>query len=277
MTQPLPTSKRPKAKLKLINRATTRSNRSTNGSNSKKRTTSKRTKPKGKALERKPLEAGEETQAALRRLEKRVEDNHEDKEPGWIEAALRKTPLITEIIKYNLGGRAGALRAMRFSSNPNIQEFLEVYDDIPEREIRRLSWEAIVIAAGLDATAFLGATLLAVQAVSANQSRMIMVSNHPDIVQKRVEYAKLAGGHRDRDAIDVALGALPQPKGGNTFIINPLQQSGDEDEEDGEEGEKGGAAVPVEDDGREEDLDHLFPDLKQTQLKVQPVLQLTSG
>lgn len=273
MMHSLRTSKAPSQKLKLTNKGKTPKRTSKTGSNSKKRATSKaRTKAKDQAPKA-PLVAGGETQAALRRLEKRVEDDNEGKERGWIAEALRKTPDITEIIKYNLGGRAGALRAMRFSNNPNIQEFLAVYDEIPEREIKRLSWEAIVIAAGLDATAFLGATLLAVQAVSANQSRLIMVSNHPDIVQKRVEYAKLPGGHRDRDAIDVALGALPQPKGGNTFIINPLQQN--DDEEDGDEA--GGAAVPELDDKREDDLEHLFPDLKQTQLKVQPVLQLTAG
>lgn len=272
------TSQPAKTRLKLISKGKTRSNRSTAGSSSKKRATSKRSRTKS-PTSKTPLSAGEETQAALRRLEKRVEDNHDGKEPGWIAEALRKTPDISEIIKYNLGGKTGALRAMRFSNNPNIQEFLEVYDDMPEREHDRLSWEAIVIAAGLDATAFLGAAMLAIQAVSANQSRLIMVSNHPDIVQKRVEYARLAGGHRDRDAIDVALGALPQPKGGNTFIINPLQQGGDEDEEEEEAPlqANGGAAVPELDDKREEDLDHIFPDLKSTQLKIQPLLQLTQG
>lgn len=268
------TSLREKTKSKPASRVTTAKATSKTGSSSKSQATSKRTKKQSPPKKSDALVAGQETDAALHRLEQRVADKHPGKEPGWIAEALRKTPDITEVIKYNLGGRAGALRAMRFSPNPNIQQFLAIWDALPDREHGRFSWEAVVIAAGLDATAFLGAAMLAIQAVSANQSRLLMVSNHPAIVAKRVEYAMLAGGHRDRDSIDMALGALPQMKGGgNTFIINPLQQS----EEPQEKEKAGGAAVPVEDDKRESDLDHLFPSLKEAQLKVQPVLQLTNG
>ena len=67
----------------------------------------------------------------------------------------------------------------------------------------------------------LGAIRLAVQNHCLNRSRIIAISNHPDITNARVKYAKMAGGEKDRTAMDIYNGFL-QPSRGQT--VNVTQQ-----------------------------------------------------
>lgn len=173
---------------------------------------------------------------------------------GVDEAALRAAPDITSLLKQTVGGLKAALAAMRFSRDESVVEFLEKYDGVPDRDRKALSWEAIALAAEVEPALLLGSAILAIQAHSANAVKIIALSNHPEITRKRVEFGKLAGGVRDRDALDTALGFLPQAKG-STFIINPgakVEPKGDAEEE-------------------EDDLDHLFPSLSETQEKLLPL------
>ena len=158
------------------------------------------------------------------------------------------------ILTGTFNDRAG--EELRFSQEPQVLAFLEKHDAIPDRDRRAVTWEAIALAAEVDPATLLGAAILAIQSHSANAVKIIALSNHPEMTRKRVEFGKLACGVRDRDALDTALGFLPQTKG-STFIINPgggKPTKGDDDEPEGED-----------------DIDHLFPSLSETQEKLLPL------
>jgi hypothetical protein len=175
---------------------------------------------------------------------------------------LRTAPDLSSMFKQAHGGLTGTLKAMRSSESPSVRAFLQKYDAIPVRDRKSLSWEAIGLAAEIDFDALTGGIVLALQARSVTEVKIIALSHHPEVMRKRIEYAKLAGGVRDRDAIDTGLRFLPTNKG-NTFIFNPAGGTKDDDGDDEQ-------PEPVI-DARESDLDHLFPDLKRTQEALVPV------
>ncbi len=117
-----------------------------------------------------------------------------------------------------VGGLSTALDAMRFSTDDSeIRSFLKMYDKIPIGDREHLSWEAIALAARVNPKHLLGSIQLAVQSYCWNKSRFLAISNHPELMEKRIEYAKMVGGHKDRDAVDMAIGWLQGPKG-PTFV-----------------------------------------------------------
>lgn len=186
-----------------------------------------------------------------------------------LQAAPRITPLLRNTIK---GGLKTALDAMRFSSDdPEIAAFLSKYDAVPVGDRAKLPWEAIALSAKINPKYLLGAIQLAVQTHCWNRSRFIAISNHPDVMEKRVEYAKLTGGEKDRTALDIMNGALASPKG-PTFIGKQVAVFGggkgaakDDDEEDGK-------VIEVQ---RESDdpFESLFPSPSEIQDKLVPIRQ----
>jgi hypothetical protein len=117
----------------------------------------------------------------------------------------------------------------------------------------------------------LGAIQLAVQTHCWNRSRFIAVSNHPDVTKSRVKYAKMAGGEKDRTALDIALGIMQSPKG-PTFIgtqqVAVFRGGGQgkaKDEDDG----KTVDAEYTSNDG----FDDLFPSPNDVQEKLVPIRQ----
>ena len=155
--------------------------------------------PVPKALESRTLQA-------LKRLKVK---------PESLIAAPPLTPMLKTTVK---GGLKAALDAMRFATDDTeIKAFLKVYDKVPIGDRECLSWEAMSIAAKVNIKHLLGAIQLAVQTHCWNRSRFIAVSNHPDVTKSRVKYAKMAGGEKDRTALDIALGIMQSPKG-PTFI-----------------------------------------------------------
>lgn len=190
---------------------------------------------------------------------------------GVTEDQVLKAGNISALLKAGKGGLTGALGAMRLSPDLSIISFLERYDSIPVRDRDSLSWEAIAIAAKVDLAHLLGSVIMAIQAHSNNAVKIIALSNHPDITQKRVEFAQLPGGVQDRTAIDTALRFLPTAKG-STIVFNQSNPKPDPDE--------GGSApqtIQPADDGRGEDLDHLFPALAKTQATLIPTRILEAG
>lgn len=173
------------------------------------------------------------------------------------ELALSTAADVTGLLKSAKGGLKAVLKAMRFSKDINVIAFLEKYDEIPDRDRESIPWEAIAIAAHVDATYLLGGAILAIQNHSANAVKIIALSNHPALIQKRVEFGQLPGGTRDRDALDQSMGFLPTAKGA-TFIINPVKPP------------EAKEAPEDPDDGREGDLNHLFPSLSSTQDTLVP-------
>jgi hypothetical protein len=138
---------------------------------------------------------------------------------GVKQGDVEKAPPITPLLKATVkGGLKVAMTAMRFGQDDEvIADFLSKYDSVPVGDRDHLSWEAIGLAAGIDLKHFYGSVSLAIAQYCANKSRMIVVTNHPMVTKMRVKYAKLAGGEKDRTALDIMAGAQSGPKG-PTFI-----------------------------------------------------------
>jgi len=206
--------------------------------------------PKIQALESRTLKA-------LRRIKVKPE-------------ALQGVPQITSMLKTSVkGGLTTALDAMRFaSSDPEIAAFLKTYDKIPIGDRQRLPWEAITIASKVNPVYLLGAIQLAVHTYCLNKSRFMAISNHPDIMQKRIKWAKMGGGEKDRTVLDIMVGALPSPKG-PTFVgkqVAVYNAPGSQAKDD--EG-KLLATTSDSSDG----FDDLFPDPNKVQEALVPIRQ----
>lgn len=66
------------------------------------------------------------------------------------------------------------------------------------------------------------------------KSVLLAMAEHPNVLKKRIEFAKEKSGTRDRDALDTAVGFLPSPKGTSINIFGgggaqPEKQEGEED------------------------------------------------
>lgn len=182
--------------------------------------------------------------------------------PEQLAAAPRLTAMLKEDAK---GGLKTVLSSMRFTpEDPDIGSFLEKYDSLPVGDRDNLPWEAIALAAGVNVRHLYGAIGISLREYSAHRVRTIITTNHPAIMKARVQYGLLAGGEKDRTAIDIISGALPSPKG-PTFIGKAIFGAG--------QGESGKAS---EDEAPEEfgtytdtgDYDNLFPNSELMQEKL---------
>lgn len=173
---------------------------------------------------------------------------------------LEQAPPLSQLLHEAAGGLQTVLLALRFSVDPQVKLFLEKYDSLSLHDQRVLTWEAVALAAGVAPPYLLGAALFALQQHSANRVKILALSSHPEVMQRRIQYALRPNGEKDRSAIQTALGFLPSHKG-STFIINPLQElpkPGEDEDEDDEE-------------GRSDQLARIFPELTVTQEKLLPV------
>jgi hypothetical protein len=189
------------------------------------------------------------------------------------EEALAAAPAITPLLEQADGGLKQVMAAMRFAPDDVITAFLRKYDTLPVGDRERLPIEAIALAAGVDTNHLLGSIMLALQAQSVNMVKIIAMSAHPAITKARVKYGQMAGGDKDRAALDTAMGFLPSPKA-PTFIgkaifgsgRNSMQRHddlpGDEDEE-----------PPIAAVESNPDLDKLFPPANLMQEKLTAIRQ----
>lgn len=127
------------------------------------------------------------------------------KQLGVSEVQVTRAPEITSLLKNRRRSLKPALRAMYMSGDPVVQCFLAKRSSLGTWARANLCWEAIAVSAGLDLEHLLGATMLALREFE----KTIAASHCLDLLEKRIEYAKLPGGWRDRDAIDRLLGLLP--------------------------------------------------------------------
>ena len=133
-------------------------------------------------------------------------------------AALRKlgvsadqvasAPQITPLLRDNQGTLKAALQAMRFSEDPTVECFLAKRASLGVWARENTCIEAIALGAGVDLLHLLGAAFLAQREQTTTVGRFSVMCQYPDVVKKQIEYAKLPGGWRDRDAIDRLLGLL---------------------------------------------------------------------
>ena len=149
------------------------------------------------------------------------------------------------------------------------QTFLEKYDSIPERDRECLTIEVIALAAGVDPRALLGEILLAAREYSVVKFKLMVTEAHPEILEKRIEYAKLVGGYRDRDAIDTILGALPRSK---TTFIDKYYAASELPEEEATDEKETPPSQPTE-PVMVEDENFVFPECEVMQDEIQPIRQ----
>jgi hypothetical protein len=121
---------------------------------------------------------------------------------------LAKAQQITPFLKDIRGGLKAVLEAMRFSQDPVVQCFLAKRDSLGVWARENICWEAISLAADIDPAQLLGAALLAWREHTMTRGKFIAIAHDPEVMKKRIEYAKLPGGWRDRDALDKLLGLL---------------------------------------------------------------------
>ena len=152
---------------------------------------------------------------------------------------LAKSAQITPILDSALGKWRKAIDLLRFSADENAKQFLEIYDQPPKVDRDRVPIEAICIKAEVNPAAILGATLMAARQVSAQESALIAITEHPQVVKDTITFAGLAGGSKDRKMIHQAVGFLPTSKGVSMNVNlsggNPQfggAESGGDDDED---------------------------------------------
>ena len=148
--------------------------------------------------------------------------------------------------------------------------FLAKWDSIPERDRESLTIEVIALAAGVEPRALLGEILLAAREYSVVKFKLLALDSHPQILEKRIEYAQLVGGYRDRDAIDTILGALPRSK---TTFIDKFYAGSETSDHDLPEEDAEPAKNLQETAEMVEDENFVFPDCEMMQEKIQPIRQ----
>lgn len=161
-------------------------------------------------------------------------------------------PKLTAILDEAKGGLESVLDAMRFSNAPSVVQWLKVYDAAEAWERRHMPWEGWALAAHVEPERLLADIMIALREASVSAVKILAITNHPDVMKARIKGAKRPEGYRDRNALDIMLGALPQPKG-PTFIGKFYQASGQAAEE------------PSGVDPADVDMNDLFPSLGQTQ------------
>jgi len=115
---------------------------------------------------------------------------------------LASAPQITPLLKDIRGGLKAVLGAMRSSQDPVVECFLAKHDSLGVWARENTCWEAIALAAGIDPAHLLGVALLAWREHTVTIGEFIAISHAPELMRKRIEYAMLPDGWRDRDALD---------------------------------------------------------------------------
>ena len=95
-------------------------------------------------------------------------------------------------------------------------------------------------------------------------------SNHPKVMQKRVEYALIAGGEKDRTALDIMVGSQQSAKG-PTFIGKAIFGGGESSKKDDEDDDESDSQPALK--TKDEQIDALFPSLMSVQEKLVPIRQ----
>jgi hypothetical protein len=180
---------------------------------------------------------------------------------------IGKLPPINKILAESRGGRSTAIEAMRFSDGTLSAQFLEKWDSLSDHDQERLTIEVVAAAANIEPKHLLGEIMLAMREYSVNKVKILAVSSHPDVMEKRIEFAMLSGGTRDRDALDTILGALP--KKSTTFIDKFFAVEKTEEEDDEEEV----VPAPVAQQEFVSDENFVFPDCETMQERLSPIRQ----
>lgn len=115
--------------------------------------------------------------------------------------------------------RKAVIDAMRFSTEPSVAAFLQVFDATPVCDRKQIPFEAVALKAAVNIPELLGAIVLCFRSYQAQKVAILAMAGHPDVTRKTIDNAKLPGGEADRRLLHTALGFLPTPKGAS-FNLN---------------------------------------------------------
>jgi len=161
--------------------------------------------------------------AALRRL-------------GVEKSDLDRSPKITEMLKRACGSVEKAIEILRFSDDKSAAAVVEVWDDANQGDRKILPMEAFCLKADVPPPMIFGLVLISMKTLSAQESALTTMIEHPEVVRKTIAYAKdLPGATKDREMIHQAVGYLPTSKGismaVNLMGTNAQLAEGDDDDE----------------------------------------------
>lgn len=114
---------------------------------------------------------------------------------GVSENQIANAPQITPLLKDKRRSLKPVLMAMYLSQDSVVQCFLAKRASLDVWSRENTPWEAIGLAAGIDLEHLLGAAILAVR----EYGKFIATDYYPEVIKKRIEFAMLPGGWRDRD------------------------------------------------------------------------------
>jgi hypothetical protein len=129
-------------------------------------------------------------------------------------------PLITPMLKAVDGGVGHVLTALRSHDDDDARSFCELYDSLTASDKCSLSIEQIAFASGLGSLRLAEIAQTALFLYGQMQTKMILSSGIPAIVQKSMKVAKTTKGLADREWMLKAGGVLPMPKGAQIAIQN---------------------------------------------------------
>jgi hypothetical protein len=118
---------------------------------------------------------------------------------------VANAPQITPLLKDKRRSLKSVLLGMYLSQDPIVQCFLAKRNSLGTWARENVCWEAIALAAGIDIEHLLGATMLAMR----EYGTFTAMDAYPEVIKKRIEFALLPGGWRDRDFLHKFLGVLP--------------------------------------------------------------------
>lgn len=214
-------------------------NSGSRGSNGKSRKAGKNTIPfpptgqgdsnnSSKLLE-KPIPNPDEKpryEVALRRLRVKPED-------------LESSPQITPVLRRTVGSVAKSISLLRFSEDPQAQKIVESYDQANKCDRDIVPIEAFCLRTNVNPAAILGLVIMSMRNLSAQESALTTMMEHPEVVRSTIQFAKeIPGASKDREMIHQAVGYLPTSKGSSIIVnlpgANPQfnQAADDEDDDD---------------------------------------------
>lgn len=133
---------------------------------------------------------------------------------GISEEAIERMPQITPMLAA-IGGHQAIINTLRYSIEPAACAFLDCYDKLPKGDRESLPIEAIAIKANVGMLELLGTIMLAAKNKNGQESALLAITSHPEVLRKTIEYAELPGGIQDRRLLHEAVNFVASKKGFN--------------------------------------------------------------
>jgi hypothetical protein len=152
-------------------------------------------------------------------------------------------PKITDILSRCFGNgrqlpRQAILNYLSASGNDSSRRFLDTWREIPKKDLEQIPIEAVCLKAGVSPLEILGAIILAAKNLKAQESALMAILAHPEVLEATIQSAKdVKFGMADRKTLHEAIGFLPTKQGSNIAINllgpgSPSRSDEDDDRED---------------------------------------------